>query len=71
MDGNSYKDKAEELQQSETVDRAVPRVKYASPRPGCTSSVSNMLAKGVDYIKIAPWRTLRRERRFPLDDTEI
>lgn len=26
-------------------------MKYASPRPGCTSSVSSMLAEECDYIK--------------------
>ena len=47
------------------VERALPRVKYASPRPGCTSSVSSMLAKGDDYIRAARGEDIERGKRMP------
>ena len=46
------------------VDRAVPRVKYASPRPGCTSSVSSMLAEGDGYIKAAHGEDVEQGKRM-------
>ena len=46
------------------VDLAVPRVKYASPRPGCTSSVSSMLADSRGY-SIALHGVLPRDEAWP------